>query len=314
MTAGSVANDKETGNHALANRNGFTLIELLVVIAIIAILAAMLLPALSRARLKAQQAQCISNEKQLTIGWQMYADDNQDKMIDMATPPWATGLAPWRFASYNPAVSLSIAPGAIQQNHIAAFQEAYKEGGLFPYAPNANVVHCPGDRRNALPVCNNANGTDLRTKASSSPGYFAYGSYAGVGGTYDTGTDGITVSSALQLTKRTVIMHPSDRYVWVEENDPRAENVGCWYQGGFTTPSVDFANSTLADSTASWHGTSSTFGWADGHADAHKWVDPVNIAYALQMYPKSAVTTPTSANSPHDVYWLASRLPTQLNP
>ena len=108
MTKSYDRDDKQVRQLARVTRNApaaFTLIELLVVIAIIAILAAMLLPALAMAKLKAMTATCLSNQRQLALAWEMYADDHHGNMIILTLlipVVMRAETSPWRYAIPQP--------------------------------------------------------------------------------------------------------------------------------------------------------------------------------------------------------------------
>ena len=115
-------------------RRGFTLIELLVVIAVIAVLMAILMPALNRAKEQGKRTTCLSNLKQLTLAWIMYADDNDDKLVNGDTGEYGIHQdeTPWVLKDWDPAYSINQRKKAIE------------DGALYPYTQTLKVYRCPG--------------------------------------------------------------------------------------------------------------------------------------------------------------------------
>jgi prepilin-type N-terminal cleavage/methylation domain-containing protein len=250
-------------NYCRAPR-GFTLIELLVVIAIIAILAAMLLPALARAKLKATEATCLSNQKQMCLAFNMYTTDNTDKCPTNATPAGFNNAGGfWFLDQAAPAdwTSQAIALADVQGN-------LFTNNMFSQYAKNAGVFHCPGDVRFNLPI-----------GSGDSVGW-AYDSYALTenigGGNYGDG------SGPVNFTKITATRRSSDCFVFAEQSDTRGYNEGTFE--GEATPGNP-STFGFEDVFATYHGSVNTFGFADGHSEGHKWVDGAILAdgkYTLQ--------------------------------
>jgi len=269
----------------------FTLIELLVVIAIIAILAAMLLPALSRAKLKATETTCLSNLRQLAFAWKMYAADNSDRIVGLEES--APNEVAWRIESTDPKIIADPEIKGLTGNELSTkvIQLTFKYGSLFQYAPNPGIVHCPGDLRSQQGGLN-----------------FAYDSYSGAG--YLNGSYrfiGGATALANVIYKDSQVMHPSDRIIWLEEADSRQnffrppfrENLGGFIMNIGTPP--DFSDAAWADYPAVNHGSISTMNFVDGHAEGHKWATPLG-------YPKRS--GPTTACE--DSRWMAKRFPALL--
>jgi len=249
------------------SRRGFTLIELLVVIAIIAILAAMLLPALSSAKTKAHSIRCLSNLKQLQLAWIMYAGDNKEKI------PQNIASNSGRLAG-NP-LDPNAQPGMPNASWVLGDANTLNDlflthGLIYPYANNSDLYKCP---------------QDLEPNRNRSYSMNAW-------------MNGIQAwnASAINYTKTTQIKRSTEKFVFIDEN-PRSVNDGYWAQD----PSK---RTTWIDAPAHYHNKGGDLSFVDGHAEQRKWTDSTILQDKAGLGTTGGATYDSSSD---DLAWVQER-------
>ena len=246
----------------------FTLIELLVVIAIIAILMAILMPTLRLAKDQANAIRCVNNLKALTLGWLLYKDDYDAKMVG--------GHVGGR--QNNNLLDWVDTPSTGSGDPIQLKKEALERGLLWSYVKNHNVYRCPGDLRKMRPP------------------QYAFRSYS-ISGTM-FGEERFSNWSARALWSYAEIKNPALIYVFVEEIDPRGYNIGSWVMSPDGTSWID--------PLAIWHNKRSTFSYADGGVEKHRWVNELTMDMALRAAEgdSSALDETPPANEREDIEFM----------
>ncbi|TAK95440.1 MAG: prepilin-type N-terminal cleavage/methylation domain-containing protein [Verrucomicrobia bacterium] len=219
--------------------HGFTLIELLVVIAIIAILAAMLLPALGRAKTKAQAIQCLNNLRQLQTAWNLYSGDNEEKVVQTCGMNY---LAP---SATDPLYQ----PGAKRANWVLGRADngdpdMIRNGLLFSYTKSMNIYKCPGDKTTHLrSMSMNAWMNPIDTEGLLSPLYQIF-------------------------RKQTDIRNPVETWVTIDERPEGTKSINDgWFVVAPEQPNKWY------DFPAALHANAGGLSFADGHSITKKWKD-----------------------------------------
>jgi prepilin-type N-terminal cleavage/methylation domain-containing protein/prepilin-type processing-associated H-X9-DG protein len=242
---------KTASSHANVSscfRPGFTLIELLVVIAIIAILAAMLLPALGRAKQKAQGVACMNNTKQLSLGWILYSDDNGDRTPGV----YDNGMDPGNVALW----STNWCGGLMSTVQLSTNTLPLTSGQIYPYVKNMKSYHCLADNTTDQYV--GGGGGALRVRSYSMSQTFGAGGH-------------LPNTQYRIYNKLSGIQNPAETWVLIDEAENFINDAAFGVK--MTKPGSYLGN--IVDAPSGRHGSAAGMTFADGHSIIRKWKSPL---------------------------------------